>query len=227
MEELLSKFYPPEVVKEALTLPDATEFLRAHPVTLGSEQKRGYKRAREITKLVGRLPRNPRYLDVGCGKGWITKELGKVIRASSVWGADLIPPETDINFHKIEDEGLPFPDSSFDLVTCLQSLHHIKNVEATLQEIHRVLAPGGYLLIREQDCVSGCEELFNFEHYLYDVIIFRTHEPQAFWDSYYAHFRTIYQWKKMITSLGFRSLKFRDRKELNPTRYYYQLFVKE
>ncbi|MCC5843568.1 MAG: class I SAM-dependent methyltransferase [Verrucomicrobia bacterium] len=47
------------------------------------------------------------------------------------------------------DGFLPFPDSSFDLITCLGVLHHIAKVSTVLEEFHRVLKPGGHALIRE------------------------------------------------------------------------------
>lgn len=40
-------------------------------------------------------------------------------------------------------EALPFPDASFDLVTCRIAPHHFPSIEKFLQEVHRVLKPGG------------------------------------------------------------------------------------
>jgi SAM-dependent methyltransferase len=44
---------------------------------------------------------------------------------------------------------LPFESNRFDLVTCLGVLHHIPNVSYVVNEIARVMAPGGYCLLRE------------------------------------------------------------------------------
>jgi SAM-dependent methyltransferase len=44
---------------------------------------------------------------------------------------------------------MPFAPASFDLITCLGVLHHIPNVSKMLAEFHRVLAPGGHVLVRE------------------------------------------------------------------------------
>ena len=45
---------------------------------------------------------------------------------------------------------LPFPDQSFDCVTCIEVLEHVpaENRAASLAEIHRVLRPGGRLVLR-------------------------------------------------------------------------------
>jgi len=48
-----------------------------------------------------------------------------------------------------EDGTLPFPDASFDLVTCLGVLHHIPNVTYVVGELARCLSPAGHFLIRE------------------------------------------------------------------------------
>jgi SAM-dependent methyltransferase len=44
---------------------------------------------------------------------------------------------------------LPYPDNYFDLVTCSGTIHHTPNVSFILSELHRVMKPGGYLLLRE------------------------------------------------------------------------------
>jgi SAM-dependent methyltransferase len=44
---------------------------------------------------------------------------------------------------------IDFPDKTFDLITCFGTLHHIPNVSFVLSELYRVLAPNGYLLLRE------------------------------------------------------------------------------
>lgn len=49
------------------------------------------------------------------------------------------------------DKILPFKNESFSIIFCLMSLHHVKNLNETLNELFRILKPGSYLLIREHD----------------------------------------------------------------------------
>jgi ubiquinone/menaquinone biosynthesis C-methylase UbiE len=44
---------------------------------------------------------------------------------------------------------IDFEDNSFDLITCLNVLHHIPNVTFVLDELLRVLSPMGFMLIAE------------------------------------------------------------------------------
>jgi len=43
-------------------------------------------------------------------------------------------------------EGLPYPDSSFDLIICLDVLEHVDDAENVLLEMYRTLKPGGAVL---------------------------------------------------------------------------------
>ena len=44
-------------------------------------------------------------------------------------------------------EKFPYPDASFDLVTCRVAAHHFSNRDAFLEQTRRVLKPGGYFLL--------------------------------------------------------------------------------
>lgn len=55
-----------------------------------------------------------------------------------------------VNYVKpLFDGRMAFEDNQFDLITCFGTLHHIPNVSFVLNEMARVLKPGGYMLIRE------------------------------------------------------------------------------
>jgi SAM-dependent methyltransferase len=93
-----------------------------------------------------------RVLDIGCGpRGsleWATHAARRV-------GLDPLVPvyrRLGIDQHAMEyvaapAEAQPFPDASFDIITSINSLDHVDDLEATIEEIDRILAPGGLLLI--------------------------------------------------------------------------------
>jgi ubiquinone/menaquinone biosynthesis C-methylase UbiE len=54
-------------------------------------------------------------------------------------------------------EALPWPTSTFDVVSCYQTIEHVASVEDCLAEMMRVLKPGGHLHIRAPDYRSFFE----------------------------------------------------------------------
>lgn len=49
---------------------------------------------------------------------------------------------------------LPFDDSSFDAVVCVEGIEHVRDRHSTLSELRRVLRPGGRLLITTPNLLS-------------------------------------------------------------------------
>lgn len=52
---------------------------------------------------------------------------------------------TNVETKRADAESLPFEPASFDLVTCRLALHHFPNPRQAIQEMARVLKPGGWL----------------------------------------------------------------------------------
>lgn len=102
--------------------------------------------------LDGREPL--RILDAGCGTGGMTKYL---TRFGSSFGVDIAPEALAggqqrqlTTLARACVEQLPFASSSFDLVVSFDVLYHqaVVNDVAALAEFHRVLRPGGLLMVR-------------------------------------------------------------------------------
>ena len=98
-------------------------------------------------------------LDVASGEGEFIKTLvGNLRSYAEVIGIDTfqytkaagsIFYTEDVRFIQMDAKRLGFSDESFDTVSISNSLHHLENIPQCIEEIKRVLKPGGHLIIRE------------------------------------------------------------------------------
>jgi ubiquinone/menaquinone biosynthesis C-methylase UbiE len=112
---------------------------------------------RRIRAVVGDRP--CRVLDVGCGTGQFAARVKRALPHARVWGVDLVAdmlekgrPRWRHHAGEVlpvqgDSERLPFASGSFDFVTCANSFHHYPRQDRAVAEMHRVLRPGGRLLI--------------------------------------------------------------------------------
>lgn len=100
-------------------------------------------------------------LDVGTGPGEYPNRLSRQgLRVASVYRGRLVGVDTsegmiararaagtDVEFRVADAQALPFRDGSFDVVTARHMLYHVADVDRALREMHRVLRPGGRLVV--------------------------------------------------------------------------------
>jgi 2-polyprenyl-3-methyl-5-hydroxy-6-metoxy-1,4-benzoquinol methylase len=112
----------------------------------------------EYTLSLALGQRGGRVLDVGCSPGHLAMALVKAgfevqgIDLNAVWLAKYAPGWAErlrITHTNIEQDPFPFPSESFDLVIFTEVLEHIAVTDpcVILQEIRRVLRPGGRMLL--------------------------------------------------------------------------------
>jgi SAM-dependent methyltransferase len=110
-------------------------------------------RRRIIRAELDQLPLAPGavILDAGCGSG---RTLEDLVAYGEVHGIELDPEAAAVararNRGEVRTgrlERLPWEDSYFDLITCLDVIEHTPDDRATLRELRRVSRPGGFLLV--------------------------------------------------------------------------------
>jgi arsenite methyltransferase len=102
-------------------------------------------------------------LDIGCGPGYLTRELALAVgpRGQAI-GVDISEPMLGLARHRCADLSqvrlesgdatkLPLDNASIDLACGLQVFCYIKELDAALAELRRVLKPGGRAVILDTD----------------------------------------------------------------------------
>lgn len=113
--------------------------------------------------LLAALPELPgaALLDVGTHRGELTSRIARRLGATRVSGVEFIPAyaaaarargievaEADL------EEGLPFPDGAFDVVSANQVIEHVRGTDRLLAEIRRVLREDGVACISTNNLAS-------------------------------------------------------------------------
>ena len=99
-------------------------------------------------------------LDVGCGGGFTIRRLLKRSKDAQVYGIDIseesVTKARQVNAEVLDKqvyvtqgsaEQLPYNDEMFDLVTAVETVYFWPNLPDCLQEVRRVLKPGGKFAI--------------------------------------------------------------------------------
>jgi SAM-dependent methyltransferase len=109
---------------------------------------------------------------------------------------------TNFTTAKADAEALPFPDASFDLVTCRIAPHHFPDVPRFVAEVHRVLKSGGTFAL--VDNVSPDEKTtpgFSRSELRDASVIYNAFEKIR--DPSHWHALTVDEWVEIVADTGF------------------------
>lgn len=129
-----------------------------HIMSLGID--RGWRR-KSIDALRPFAPQH--ILDIATGTGDFALLAAQRLRPQEIIGADISEGMMQVGRHKVEQAGmqdiisfqtedcthLSFPDGRFDAVTIAYGARNFQDLDTALCETHRVLTPGGHLLLVE------------------------------------------------------------------------------
>ena len=125
-----------------------------------------------------------RCLDVATGTADLALMIARAAPGSHVTGLDLSREMLAVAERKIADQGLsaqidvvegnalalPFPDATFDLVTCGFGLRNFPDLPQALREMRRVLRPGGRALSLEVSRPTGRLTFIGFKIFFYGIV---------------------------------------------------------
>lgn len=92
-------------------------------------------------------------LEAGCGAGANLRLLQRVLTPQALYGIDLLPEEVALAQRRAPEaqvtvgdlSATEFPDAHFDAVFAFGVFHHVPHWLTALQEVRRILKPGGLL----------------------------------------------------------------------------------
>ena len=154
---------------------------------------------RTIRIAVTIAPDAQRVLDVGCGTGYLLRQIARQLPgAVDLAGIDAaprmvevaratLPADPRLRFSTGFAERLPYPAGSFDVVVSTTSFDHWADQRAGLAECARVLTPGGHLVLTDL-----------FSLWLAPTLV-AGHRGRA---------RTVRRASRLLTTAGFRSLRW-------------------
>jgi len=105
-----------------------------------------------------KLQSNHRVLDMGCGAGWASRLLAAQVPQGSVVGIDISDGMihrarqssqhfANITYRVGSAEKIPWEQNCFDRILSIESFYYYPDQNRALEELMRVLAPGGRLFI--------------------------------------------------------------------------------
>lgn len=107
-------------------------------------------------RLLKLIPSHDNLLDAGGGFGRLADEYSSHFRECLIVDASekhlalakkICCQYANLKLKRGFLENLPIKDNSFGVVICIRTLHHLKNPQKAIQEIYRVLKPGGYFIL--------------------------------------------------------------------------------
>jgi ubiquinone/menaquinone biosynthesis C-methylase UbiE len=165
-------------------------------------------------------------LDVGTGAGHTAMALAPLVRR--VEAIDLTEEMLDearklskqrelrnIAFHKGDAMALPYPDGTFDVVTCRRAAHHFGDVRKALSEMGRVLKIGGRLVIDDRS-IPEDDEIDRLINSL-DVL----HDP-----SHVRDYRES-EWRNFIAMMGLELVAVRLYRKRMPLSHFTKMVDSE
>jgi ubiquinone/menaquinone biosynthesis C-methylase UbiE len=147
-----------EVVQSPADKKLQQEFNQWAQAGRGDEMEDHHSDITEQTIALMDLEPDDRVLDLGCGTGWASRRLARIVTAGEIVGIDVADEMLrraeqqstafrNVRFVWGSAESAPFNDGYFTKVLSVESFYYYADQGKALDELRRVLAPGGRLFV--------------------------------------------------------------------------------
>jgi ubiquinone/menaquinone biosynthesis C-methylase UbiE len=98
-------------------------------------------------------PNDMTILDIGCGEGIMLEKLGRSFPDRTITGIDFMEENVgicercDLPAKQGDIYSLDLPDNYADVILLMEVIEHLKDPQAAVAQLHRVLKPGGRLIV--------------------------------------------------------------------------------
>ena len=126
---------------------------------------RSFYLARKVSDY---LNDNSLILDFGCGNMYTARKILEFKPGCKIVGLDIVADQNldlsdsneRLSFVESGDQRCPFDDNSFDHVLALACLHHTEYPEKYVEELKRIVKPGGSIIIAEEMYINALDKLY-------------------------------------------------------------------
>jgi len=135
---------------------DPEDYVLASPVESGRLERQADLHGRDRPLQHISLGHGARFLDAGCGSGWVCRRVAAAFPDAQITGIDLTPSYVadagtlaraegleNVTFEVGDLMQLPFPDATFDFVWSQFVLYFVPDPQKVVRELRRVTKPGG------------------------------------------------------------------------------------
>ncbi len=202
-------------------LPKIKPFLSELTLSLPALKKQKKEMAKQVLQLLGERKVIDGYLEIGTTGRYISELRKHISLSGSIFLTNDISPSNSIadifERGQISKLGEFFPlddyqpinqnvirDNSIDVVTCHIGLHHcpLELLDGYMGSVHRILREGGLFIIREHDVKTP--EMATFVSVVHTVFNLGLNVAWEKDKSEFKSFRSIEEWRKIISGAGFR-----------------------
>jgi ubiquinone/menaquinone biosynthesis C-methylase UbiE len=136
------------------------------------------------------LPNEGKFLDVGCGSGYLLSFISRKRQKLQLYGSDFSSRGVKIAQKRVSAEfttasiyDLPYQDHEFDVVTTTEVLEHLSDIDKAVSELSRVTKTLSLNILPYKDYVPSDEHVAEYDQESIKVI-FSKHFTHVFTDIY-------------------------------------------